>query len=197
MPDQQPLWGGETAKAVKNFPISGDKAVSVIPLARARSENSRPWRSPRPTMVADPASACLLGRAFAQTFHTLTPRRRGPIDIWATYSRARYAGRGGRGGRVVRNVCANARPQGGTRRCRISNHRGRGDPPRPSRIFRLRASQRITDTGTVSPEIGKFSTALAVSPPHNGCLSGIGVPLGSGVRANVSHNPTRGLPRPA
>ena len=23
--------------------------------------------------------------------------------------------------------------------------------------------------GTVSPEIGKFSTALAVSPPHNGC----------------------------
>jgi hypothetical protein len=39
----------------------------------------------------------------------------------------------------------------------------------------IRASQRITDTGTVSPEIGKFSTALAVSAPHS-CLSGIGSP---------------------
>ncbi len=34
----------------------------------------------------------------------------------------------------------------------------------------MRASQWITATGTVSPEIGKFSTALAVSPPHS-CLS--------------------------
>ncbi len=39
-----------------------------------------------------------------------------------------------------------------------------------------RASQWITDTGTVSPEIGKFSTALAVSPPHS-CFSGIRVSL--------------------
>ncbi len=31
----------------------------------------------------------------------------------------------------------------------------------------MRASQWITETGTVSPEIGKFSTALAVSPPHS------------------------------
>jgi hypothetical protein len=30
-----------------------------------------------------------------------------------------------------------------------------------------RASQWITDTGTVSPEIGKFSTALVVSAPHS------------------------------
>src|SRR5437660_12656954 len=30
-----------------------------------------------------------------------------------------------------------------------------------------RASQRTTETGTVSPEIGKFSIALAVSPPHS------------------------------
>ena len=36
-----------------------------------------------------------------------------------------------------------------------------------------RASQCTTDTGTVSPEIGKFSTALVVSPPHS-CFSGIG-----------------------
>ena len=35
-----------------------------------------------------------------------------------------------------------------------------------------RASQCMTGTGTVSPEIGKFSTALAVSPPHS-CLSGM------------------------
>src|SRR5580693_7871062 len=33
-----------------------------------------------------------------------------------------------------------------------------------------RASQRTTDTGTVSPEIGKLSTALVVSPPHS-CFS--------------------------
>ena len=31
----------------------------------------------------------------------------------------------------------------------------------------MRASQWMTGTGTVSPEIGKFSTALAVSPPHS------------------------------
>ena len=31
----------------------------------------------------------------------------------------------------------------------------------------MRASQWMTDTGTLSPEIGKFSTALAVSPPHS------------------------------
>ena len=36
-----------------------------------------------------------------------------------------------------------------------------------------RASQRTTDTGTVSPEIGKLATAFVVSPPHS-CLSGIG-----------------------
>src|SRR2546423_12841578 len=30
-----------------------------------------------------------------------------------------------------------------------------------------RASQCTTATGTVSPEIGKFSTALAVSAPHS------------------------------
>src|SRR5437868_14822732 len=30
-----------------------------------------------------------------------------------------------------------------------------------------RASQRTTGTGTVSPEMGKFSIALAVSPPHS------------------------------
>src|SRR3954469_18271063 len=34
----------------------------------------------------------------------------------------------------------------------------------------MRPSQRMTGTGTRSPETGKFSTALAVSPPHN-CLS--------------------------
>ena len=38
----------------------------------------------------------------------------------------------------------------------------------------MRASQRITDTGTVSPEMGKFSTALAVSPPHRCCSPGMG-----------------------
>src|SRR6202012_5319131 len=36
-----------------------------------------------------------------------------------------------------------------------------------------RASQWTTATGTVSPEIGKLSTALAVSPPQS-CLSVIG-----------------------
>ena len=36
-----------------------------------------------------------------------------------------------------------------------------------------RASQCTTDTGMVSPEIGKFSTAFAVSAPHNCCLFGI------------------------
>src|ERR1700727_79057 len=38
-----------------------------------------------------------------------------------------------------------------------------------------RASQRTTDTGTVSPEIGKLATALAVSPPQS-CLSVIESP---------------------
>ncbi len=40
-----------------------------------------------------------------------------------------------------------------------------------------RASQWITEIGTVSPEIGKFSTAFVVSAPHN-CFSGIGSPFG-------------------
>src|ERR1035437_1736409 len=59
-----------------------------------------------------------------------------------------------------------------------------------------RASQRITDTGTVSPEIGKFSTALAVSPPHNCCLlTGIRSPC-RGPRQNTdsaSRGSGRGL----
>ena len=41
-----------------------------------------------------------------------------------------------------------------------------------------RASQRTTGTGTVSPEIGKFSTALVVSAPHN-CFAGIRSPFAS------------------
>src|SRR3954469_22280771 len=36
-----------------------------------------------------------------------------------------------------------------------------------------RASQRTTSIGTVSPEIGKFSTALLVSPPHSCFAFGI------------------------
>jgi hypothetical protein len=40
----------------------------------------------------------------------------------------------------------------------------------------IRASQCTTGSGTVSPEIGKFSTALEVSPPHN-CFSGICSPV--------------------
>src|SRR5271163_4069265 len=40
-----------------------------------------------------------------------------------------------------------------------------------------RASQCTTATGTVSPEIWKLSTALAVSGPHNCCLLGIRSPL--------------------
>ena len=40
----------------------------------------------------------------------------------------------------------------------------------------MRASQCTTEAGTVSPEIGKFSTALAVSPPHS-CFSGIDSPF--------------------
>ena len=39
----------------------------------------------------------------------------------------------------------------------------------------MRASQWITDTGTVSPEMGKFSTALAVSPPHSCCRQAFGL----------------------
>src|SRR5581483_4667557 len=39
-----------------------------------------------------------------------------------------------------------------------------------------RASQWITSTGTVSPEIGKFSTALLVSPPHSSLSFGIFTP---------------------
>src|SRR4051794_5639812 len=35
----------------------------------------------------------------------------------------------------------------------------------------IRPSQRTTDTGTVSPEIGKLSTAFVVSPPHSCCFS--------------------------
>jgi hypothetical protein len=37
----------------------------------------------------------------------------------------------------------------------------------------IRASQCTTGSGTVSPEIGKFSTAFDVSAPHS-CFSGIG-----------------------
>ena len=37
----------------------------------------------------------------------------------------------------------------------------------------MRASQWITGTGTVSPEMGKFSTALVVSPPHSARWFGI------------------------
>src|SRR5215208_2827176 len=40
-----------------------------------------------------------------------------------------------------------------------------------------RPSQRITGTGTRSPETGKFSTALAVSPPHSCCSDEIDMPL--------------------
>ena len=38
-----------------------------------------------------------------------------------------------------------------------------------------RASQWMTETGTVSPEMGKFSTAFVVSMPHS-CFSGIDSP---------------------
>ena len=39
----------------------------------------------------------------------------------------------------------------------------------------IRANQWMTDSGTVSPEMGKFSTAFVVSVPHS-CLSGIDSP---------------------
>ena len=46
----------------------------------------------------------------------------------------------------------------------------------------IAASQRTTLTGTRSPETGKFSTALAVSPPHS-CWSAtlISMPFASSV----------------
>src|ERR1700722_18745880 len=55
-----------------------------------------------------------------------------------------------------------------------------------------RASQRTTDTGTVSPEIGKFATALAVSPPQS-CLSIIGSPRVGG-RVSISSAEGHELP---
>src|ERR1700691_4528618 len=57
-----------------------------------------------------------------------------------------------------------------------------------------RASQRTTDTGTRSPEIGKFSTALVVSAPPS-CFSGIGSPwfyLGPPLWAHQWGPPARG-----
>ena len=46
----------------------------------------------------------------------------------------------------------------------------------------IRPSQWITEIGTRSPEIGKFSSAFAVSPPHSCCCSCTLIPVLSRVR---------------
>ncbi len=38
----------------------------------------------------------------------------------------------------------------------------------------MRPSQRITGSGTRSPETGKFSTALLVSVPQSSCVTVMG-----------------------
>src|SRR3954454_17145542 len=47
----------------------------------------------------------------------------------------------------------------------------------------MRPSQWITETGTVSPEMGKLSTAFLVSPPYSVFLGGMGRTLRPGGRA--------------
>src|SRR2546429_9714892 len=68
-----------------------------------------------------------------------------------------------------------------------------------------RASQRTTGTGTVSPEMGKFSIASAVSPPHSGRRPAMAAlfltaegdqPAGAPHGAVVDHQKARALQHP-
>ena len=60
----------------------------------------------------------------------------------------------------------------------------------------IRPSQRITDTGTVSPETGKLSTAFVVSPPHSCSVSWtlMPVPFAQKFFVGAATNGTAGPP---
>src|SRR4051794_2720262 len=60
----------------------------------------------------------------------------------------------------------------------------------------MRPSQWMTGSGTVSPEIWKFSTAFVVSPPHSCCLRSVvlmnpAYALRSGKRADLARHADR------